>query len=186
MSESIDTVAIPGYLAGTWTADPIHSEVGFAVRHLVSKTRGKFTGFEATITTGENPLESSVSATIDMASIETGFEARDTHLRSAEYFDVENHPKMTYRSTGVQLAVDEWLIDGELTLHGVTRPVPLVMTVNGFGPDPFGGYRAGFSATAQLSRREFGIDLTVPLDGGGVVVGDKVWITLEIEAVRQT
>jgi polyisoprenoid-binding protein YceI len=185
MSESLDTVAIPGYLAGTWTADPIHSEVGFAVRHLVGKTRGRFTTFDATITTGADPSTSSVTATIDMASVDTGFAARDAHLRSAEYFDVEHHPTMTYRSTGVRFADDEWVVDGELTLHGVTRPVPLVVTVNGFGPDPFGGYRAGFSATARLSRREFGIDLTVPLDGGGVVVGDKVWIALEIEAVRQ-
>lgn len=185
MSESLDTMAIPGYLAGTWTADPIHSEVGFAVRHLVGRTRGRFTGFDATITTGTEPSTSSVTATIDLASVDTGFAARDAHLRSAEYFDVEHHPTMTYRSTGVRFADDEWVVDGDLMLHGVTRPVPLVVTVNGFGPDPFGGYRAGFSATARLSRREFGIDLTVPLDGGGVVVGDKVWIALEIEAVRQ-
>jgi polyisoprenoid-binding protein YceI len=184
MSDYLDTVTIPGYLAGTWTADPTHSEIGFTVRHLVSKARGRFTGFEITITTGDDPLDSSVTATIDMASVATGLEARDAHLRSADYFDVENHPTMTYRSTGVSPAEDGWVIDGELTLHGVTRPVALAMAVNGFGPDPFGGYRAGFSATTQISRREFGIDLNVPLNDG-VVVGDKIAIAMEIEAVRQ-
>ena len=126
-----------------------------------------------------------MAATIQLASIETGNAIRDDHLRSADYLEVGTYPTMTYRSTGVRRDADGWIVDGELTLHGVTRPVPLAVEVNGFGPDPFGEQRAGFSATAQFSRREFGIDLTVALDTGGVAVGDTVTVRLEIEAVRQ-
>jgi polyisoprenoid-binding protein YceI len=183
MTNSVLT--IPDYLVGTWQADPAHSEVAFSVRHLmVSKVRGRFTDFEATIVTADDPLASSVTATIQMASIETGNAIRDEHLRSADYFEVGTYPTMTFRSTGVRRDYDGGVVEGELTLHGVTRPVLLAVEVNGFGPDPFGGHRAGFTATAQFSRREFGIDLTVALDTGGVAVGDTVTVELEIEAVR--
>jgi polyisoprenoid-binding protein YceI len=179
-------VAIPDYLAGTWKADPVHSEIAFSVRHLmVSKTRGRFTSYDATVVTGEDPLASTVTATIDLASIDTGNEPRDNHLRSADFLDVARYPTMSYRSTGIRLTDDGWVIDGDLTLHGVTQQVPLAVEPNGFGPDPFGGHRAGFSATAQIDRRDFGIDLTVPMAGGGVAVGNKVSISLEIEAVLQ-
>ncbi|HZE31965.1 MAG TPA: YceI family protein [Actinoallomurus sp.] len=180
------TVAIPDYLVGTWKADPVHSEIAFSVRHLmVSKVRGRFTGYDVTIVTGEDPRDSSVAATIDLASLATGDESRDEHLRSADYLEVEKYPTMSYRSTGIRRTDDGWVIDGELTLHGVTRQVPLAVEVNGFGPDPFGGQRAGFSATTRINRRDFGIDITVPMDDGGVVVGDKVSISLEIQAVLQ-
>jgi polyisoprenoid-binding protein YceI len=191
MEEAIDsapaTVAIPGYLAGTWKADPVHSEIAFSVRHLmVSKVRGRFTSYDATIVTSEDPRGSSVAATIDLASIDTGNEPRDNHLRSADYFEVEKYRTMSYRSTGIRRTGDgDWGIDGELTLHGVTRQVPLTGEVNGFGPDLWGGQRAGFSATAQISRRDFGIGISIPMDGGGVAVGDKVSIRIEIEAVLQ-
>jgi polyisoprenoid-binding protein YceI len=129
-------VAIPGYLVGTWKADPLHSEIAFSVRHLmVSKVRGRFTSYEVTIVTSEDPRGSSVAATIDLASIDTGNEPRDNHLRSADYFEVEKYPTMSYRSTGIRPTDDGWVIDGELTLHGVTRQVPLTGEVNGFGPD---------------------------------------------------
>jgi len=181
------TVAIPGYLAGTWKADPVHSEIAFSVRHLmISKVRGRFTGYDVTIVTSEDPLASSVTATIDLASVDTGNEQRDNHLRSADFLEVEKYPAMTYRSTAMRRADDGWVVDGELTLHGVTRHVPLAVEMNGFGPDPWGGQRAGFSATAQINRRDFGIDLTVPLDGGGVGVGVGVGVSLEIQAVLQT
>ena len=180
-------IAIPGYLVGTWKADPAHSEIAFSARHLmITKVRGRFTGYDVTIVTSEDLLGSSVTATIDLASIDTGNEMRDNHLRAADYLEVEKYPTMSYRSTGIGRSGDGWVIDGELTLHGVTRPVPLAVEVSGFGPDPFGGQRAGFSATAQINRRDFGIDLTVPMDAGGVVVGDKVSISLEIQAVLQT
>ena len=178
--------AIPGYLVGTWKADPVHSEIAFSVRHLmVGKARGRFTNYDVTIVTSEDPQVSSVTATIDLASIETGFAPRDNHLRSADYFDVEQYPTMSYRSTAIRPVEDGWVIDGDLSLHGVTRPVPLAVEVNGFGPDPFGGQRAGFSATAQIDRRDFGVDLTVAMDAGGVAVGHRVSISLEIEAVLQ-
>jgi polyisoprenoid-binding protein YceI len=180
------SVAIPGYLVGTWKADPVHSEIAFSVRHLmVAKVRGRFTSYDVTIVTSQDPLGSSVAATIDLASVDTGNEPRDNDLRSTDYLEVDRYPTMSYRSTGIRQTDDGWVIDGELTLHGVTRQVPLAVEVNGFGPDPFGGQRAGFSATAQIKRRDFAIDNIIPMDGGGVVVGDKVSISLEIEAVLQ-
>ncbi len=187
MSEHLPaTIAVPGYTAGTWKADPVHSEIAFSVRHLmVGKARGRFTGYDVTIVTGADPLSSSVTATIDLASVDTGYGPRDRHLRSADFLEVETYPAMTYRSTGVGRAGDGWVVDGELTLHGVTRRVPLAAEVNGFGPDPFGGQRAGFSVTALINRRDFGIGTAVPMGGGEVVVGDQVSISLEIEAVLQ-
>jgi polyisoprenoid-binding protein YceI len=180
------TVEIPGYLVGTWKADPAHSEIAFSVRHLViSKARGRFTSYDVTLVTGEDLLGSSVTATIDLASIDTGDEMRDNHLRSAEYLEIDKYPTMSYRSTGIRQTRDGWAIDGELTLHGVTRQVPLAVEVNGFGPDPWGGQRAGFSATAEINRGDFGIDISTPMEAGGVVVGDKVSISLEIQAVLQ-
>jgi polyisoprenoid-binding protein YceI len=177
---------VPGYLPGTWTADPAHSEIAFSARHLmVTKVRGRFTTYDVTIVTAEDPRDSSVTATIDLASLETGYEPRDNHLRTADYLEVEKYPTMTYRSTGIRTSDDGWIIDGELTAHGVTRTVPLAVEVNGFTADPFGGQRAGFSATAQINRRDFGMTNTIPMDGGGVVVGDKVSISLEIQAVLQ-
>jgi len=176
--------AIPGYTAGTWTIDPVHSEVGFSVRHMmVSKVRGRFTSFSGETVTGADPLDSSVTAEIALDSIVTGQEQRDAHIRSADFFDVENHPTMTYHSTGVRAHGDGYVVDGELTLKGVTKGVPLTLELNGFGPDPYGGTRAGFTATAEISRSDFGITYNAAIEGGGVVVGDKVTIQLEIEAV---
>ncbi|MDQ3734594.1 MAG: YceI family protein, partial [Actinomycetota bacterium] len=127
--------------------------------------------------------ESSVTAEIDLASFDTNNEQRDAHIRSKDFFDVQSYPTMTFRSTGVRTDGDDYVIDGELTLHGVTKPVALAVEINGFGPDPYGGYRAGFTATAVINRNDFGIDIKMPMDGGGVVVGDKVSVALEIEAV---
>ncbi len=178
------TLEIPGYVTGTWTIDTVHSDVSFTVRHMmVSKVRGQFTAFDGTIVTAGDPLDSSVTATIDLNSIDTRSQQRDDHIRSADFFEVEKYPTMTYRSTEITASGDRWLVDGELTLHGVTRPVQLTLELNGFTPDPYGGQRAGFSATAEINRRDFGIDISIPMDGGGVVVGDKIAIALEIEAV---
>jgi len=180
------TVTIPGYVAGTWTIDALHSEVGFSVRHMmVSKVRGKFTKFVGELVTAENPLDSSVTAEIDLASIDTGSEQRDGHLRSPDFFDTDNHPRMTYRSTGLRADGDNYVLDGELTLKGVTRSVPLKLELNGFGPDAYGGTRAGFTATGQINRADFGVTWNAAIEGGGVVVADKVDLHLEIEAVLQ-
>ncbi|HXL20725.1 MAG TPA: YceI family protein [Streptosporangiaceae bacterium] len=177
---------IAGYVTGTWTIDPLHSEVGFSVRHMmVSKVRGKFTKFSGELVTGENPLASSVAAEIDLASIDTGAEQRDGHLRSPDFFDTENHPVMSYRSTGIRAKGDGYVVDGELTLKGVTKNVPLTLELNGFGPDPYGGTRAGFTATGEINRQDFGVTWNAAMEHGGVVVSDKVNINLEIEAVLQ-
>ena len=178
------TGTIPGYVAGTWTIDTLHSEVGFSVRHMmVSKVRGKFTKFDGELVTGESPLDSSVTAEIDLASIDTGSEQRDGHLRSPDFFDTENHPLMTYRSTGVRANGEDFVLDGELTLKGVTRQVPLKLELNGFGQDPYGGTRAGFTATGHINRGDFGVTYNAAIEGGGVVVSDKVELHLEIEAI---
>jgi polyisoprenoid-binding protein YceI len=171
---------------GIWTIDPSHSEVSFSVRHLmVSKVRGSFTRFTGTITTGQEASASSVEATIDMNSVDTRDERRDTHVRSADFFDVERYPEATFRSTAVRANGNDYIVEGNLTLHGVTRPVTLSLEHNGVGPDAWGGTRAGFSATAEINRRDFGVDINLPLEGGGVVVGDKVTLYLEVEATLQ-
>jgi len=184
MSHSTTTTALPGYVTGTWTIDPVHSDVSFIVRHMmVSKVRGHFGRFEGQIVISADPLASTATASIDLGSINTNNEQRDNHIRSADFFEVEKYPTMTYRSTGIRQAGDGFVVDGELSLHGETRPVALDVDVNGFGPDPFGGTRVGFSATGEINRRDFGINISMPLDGGGVVVSDKVQLVLEIEAV---
>jgi len=178
------TNSIPGYLAGTWDIDPVHSDVSFTVRHMmVSKVRGRFATFSGEIVTGEDVADSSVTASIDAASVDTGNAQRDKDLRSDHFFDVENHPLWSFRSTGVRANGDGLVVDGELTIKGVTRAVPLAVELNGVGPDGAGGTRAGFSASTAIDRNDFGVNIELPLDGGGVVVGDKVQIALEIEAV---
>ncbi len=184
MSSATTETTIPGYTSGTWTIDPVHSEVGFSVRHMmVSKVRGKFGSFNGEVVTGADPLASSVTAEIDLSSIDTGNADRDTHIRSADFFEVDAHKTMTYRSTGVRVDGDDYVLDGDLTLRGVTKSVPLHLEIGGFGPDPFGGTRAGFTATGEIKRSEFGVDFNAALETGGVVVGDKVNLHLEIEAV---
>ena len=178
------STTIPGYIAGSWVIDPVHSDVSFTVRHMmVSKVRGRFGAFTGSIVTAENPVESSVTAEIDVSSIDTNNSQRDDHIRSADFFEVEKFPPLTYKSTSVAAKGDDFLVQGELTLKGITKNVPLKLELNGFTADPYGGQRVGFSATTEISRKEFGVDIELPMDGGGVVVGDKIQISLEIEAV---
>ena len=178
---------IPGYVVGTWDIDATHSTVGFSVRHMmVSKVRGYFREFSGEIVTAEDPSQSRVEATIVLSSIDTRQEQRDAHIRSADFFDVENHPQMTFRSTAVRTDGADWFVDGELTIKGITKPVTLELELNGFGPDAYGGTRAGFSAKTEINRNDFGVDIKMPMDGGGVVVGDKITVELEIEAVLRT
>ncbi len=178
------TATIPGYVAGTWQIDAVHSDVSFSVRHMmVSKVKGRFGSFSGTLVTAENPLESSVTATIDATSIDTNQEQRDAHIKSADFFEVEKYPTIDFASTGVEADGGDYILHGNLTIKGNTKPVDLKLELGGFGPDAYGGTRAGFTATTEISRKEFGVDIQVPMDGGGVVVGDKITITLEIEAV---
>lgn len=185
---SSTAVEIPGYVAGTWAIDAVHSEVSFTVRHMmVSKVRGRFDKFEGTVVTAEDPLGSSVTASIDLDSVNTGAPDRDNHIRSADFFEVEKHPLMTFSSTGVRADSADLLLDGDLTLRGVTRPVTLKLEVNGFGPDSYGNTRAGFSATGEINRMDFGVSFNGPIPGvpGGVAVSEKVAISLEIEGILQ-
>jgi polyisoprenoid-binding protein YceI len=175
---------IPNYVAGTWSLDPAHTEIGFVVRHMmVSKVRGHFEKYNATIVTAPNPTESHVEVEVDLSSITTGNDQRDAHLRSSDFFDVETSPAMTFRSTAVRPDGEDFLVDGDLTIRGVTRPITLTVEVGGFGPDAYGGIRSGFSATAEINRRDFGVNWNAAIEGGGVVVSDKVTIAIEAEAV---
>jgi len=170
--------------AGTWDIDSVHSDVSFAVRHMmVSKVKGRFGAFTGEIVTGADFLDSTVTASVDLNSVSTNNDQRDEHIRSADFLDVANHPTMTFRSTGVRRNGADYVVVGELSLHGVTRPVELNVELSGTGPDAYGGTRVGFSATSTISRGDFGIDISMPLDGGGVVVGDKIQIAIEIEGV---
>ena len=185
---STTAVEIPGYVAGTWAIDPVHSEVSFVVRHMmVSKVRGRFDKFEGTIVTAEDPLQSSVTASIDLSSVNTGTAQRDAHIRSADFFEVEKHPVMTFQSTAVRNEGDAFRLDGGLTIRGVTRPLTLELEINGFGPDASGGTRVGFSAIGEISRTDFGVSFNGPIPGvpGGVAVSDRVSIHLEVEGVLQ-
>ncbi|GAB4081802.1 hypothetical protein GCM10028783_27510 [Modestobacter muralis] len=178
------TTQIPGYVVGTWDIDASHSTVGFSVRHMmVSKVRGYFREFSGEIVTAADPSQSTVHATIDMDSIDTRQEQRDAHIKSADFFDTGNHTVMEFRSTGIRNKGEDWVVEGNLTIKGITKPVVLDLELNGFGPDAYGGTRAGFSGKTEISRKEFGVDIDMPMDGGGVVVGDKITVELEIEGV---
>ncbi len=177
------TVEIPGYIAGTWDIDPVHSHIGFVARHLmVSKVRGSFTKFEGQIITADDPMQSSATATIDTTSLATNNQQRDADVRGENFLDVAEHPTMTYRTTGIRSEGGNLIVDGELTIRGITRPVELTVEVNGFGPDPFGGTRAGFSATGEINRTEFGIMANMAIPGGGVMVSEKIQLAIEVEA----
>lgn len=171
-----------------WTPDLVHSSVGFTVRHLVvSKVRGKFTRWTGSILMDEHDLtRTQVDVSIETASVDTGVEQRDNHLRSADFFDVEKHPAMTFKSARVERAEDGMLrAHGNLTMHGVTRPIVLDVEYAGTQKDPWGGLRAGFSARTSLNRKDYGLVWNQVLETGGVAVGDKVEIDIEIEAVKQ-
>ena len=172
-------VDIPGYVAGSWVIDTVHSEVSFQVRHLgVAKVRGTFDDFEGTLTTAADPLESTVRAVIRTASVCTKNKIRDDNLAAPDFLDVERFPTMTFASTGIRLDGDDFLVDGDLTIRDTTLPVTLTMELNGFATAPGGKPLAGFSAHTEINRHEFGVV------GGptAVVVGDLVKITLEVEA----
>ena len=173
--------------AGTWTLDPTHTDVSFTARHLmVTKVRGRFGVSGGTVTIAENPLDSSVEATIDVASVNSGEAGRDEHLLSADFFDVANYPTITFRSTKVEAAGDgEYKLTGELTIKDVTRPVTLDLEYLGSVDSPFGDTRAGFSASAEISRKDWGLDFNMALEAGGVVVGDKIKINIDAETILQ-
>jgi polyisoprenoid-binding protein YceI len=173
--------------AGTYELDPNHKRVGFVVRHLmVSKVRGDFGDATATITVTDDPMQTKVSATIQTASINTGQNDRDNHLRSGDFFDAEKYPAIDFRSTGIKSHDgNEFVVDGELTIKDVTRPVELLVEFEGVGRSPYGHDVFGFSATTEIDREDWGLTWNVALESGGVMVAKKVKIEIEGEAIRQ-
>ena len=172
---------------GTYALDGSHTELGFAVRHMaVSRVRGRFGRFEGSIDIAEKPGDSKVSVTIDAGSVDTRDENRDNHLRTDDFFDVENHPTWSFVSTAIRPeGPTEFKVEGDLTIRGVTRPVTLDTTLEGVVDDPMGNHRVGFSASATIDREDFGIAFGGVMEAGGLIVGKKVDIRIESEAVLQ-
>ena len=187
MALAHEPTAVPFPAPGTWTLDPAHTDVTFTARHLmVTKVRGRFPLAAGAVTIAEDPLESSVEATVDVARVDSGDSGRDEHLRSADFFDVEHHPTVSFRSTNVEDAGDGgYRLVGDLTIKGVTRPVTLDLEYLGTISSPWGDQRAGFSATTEVNRKDWGLEWNVALEAGGVVVGDKVRLHIDAEAVLQ-
>ena len=172
---------------GTFVLDKSHTEVGFLARHLmVSKVRGRFTDFDGTIVVAEDPEQSSVEVTIQAASINTNDVNRDNHVRTNDFLNVDEYPTLTFRSTKVELGSSNgWKVTGDLTVRGVTRPVVLDVEFQGVIDDPWGNQRLGFSASGEIDRNEFGVSFNAALETGGFVVGPKVKLEIDAEAVRQ-
>jgi polyisoprenoid-binding protein YceI len=171
-----------------WTFDLAHSSVNFTVRHMVvSKVRGRFTRWGGSLAMDErDPSRATVDVSIEAASVDTGVEQRDTHLRSADFFDAERYPTLAFKSKRIEKTGEgSYQLFGDLTMHGVTRPVTLEVEFAGSAKDPWGGVRAGFSARTTIDRRDFGLTYNQLLETGGVVVGEKVEIGIEVEAVKQ-
>lgn len=171
--------------AGTYVVDPVHSSVEFSVRHLmVSKVKGRFDEFSGTITVAEDGT-ASLSAEVDVTSVSTRNAQRDAHIRTSDFFDAENHPKATFLSTGVTEKGSSYVLTGELTLRGVTKPVEFELEFLGTNPGMGPGEVAAFEARTVITRQDFGITIDMPLETGGKVIGDKITLTLDIEALRQ-
>lgn len=186
MTDTTIAPEIAGYKPGTWELDPAHSEVHFSVRHMmISKVRGTFGVKSATLHAPENPLQARVEASVDVTSLDTNDENRDGHLRSADFFDTENHPTMQFRSTGVRVEDGDFLVDGDLTIRGVTKPVTFDFEFGGFGADPYGNYKAGATAKTVINREDFGLTWNAALETGGVLVGKDVTIELDLQGALQ-
>jgi polyisoprenoid-binding protein YceI len=177
-----DHATLPAVPSGTWAIDPAHSMVGFAVRHLMSKVRGRFDQFDGQITIAEDQRESCVHVEIALTSVDTGNEMRDNHLRSADFFDAEQHPTMTFSSTGLREMDGSWVLNGELTICGTTRNVKIVLEFLGLDPTGMQGEpRIGFEGRTSINRSDFGIAFGLAA-GSKIVVSDRVDVLLEIEA----
>jgi polyisoprenoid-binding protein YceI len=174
----------PAELTGTWEIDAAHSLVGFAVKHLVvATTRGNFATFTGSaVIDAANPANSSATVEIDVASITTGDEGRDGHLKSADFFDVENFPKLSFKSTSAKLDGENLVLVGDLTIKDVTKSVEIAWEFGGIAKDPWGNTKAGFEGTATINRKDWGLTWNAPLETGGVLIADKIKLVLEIEA----
>lgn len=183
---ALPTTELPaGLTAGTWNLDPSHTEAGFTVRHAgISKVRGTIGVTAGTIVVGSTFAETTVTATLDPATVSTGDAGRDGHLKSADFFEVEAHPTWSFSSTAVKVDGSSLVVAGDLTIHGVTKAVELETEFNGTATDPFGNLRAGFSAETEISRKEFGLTWNAALEAGGVLVSDKIKITIDGSAIK--
>jgi polyisoprenoid-binding protein YceI len=179
------TTSIPGLVAGTYAIDAAHSEIGFTVRHLMTKVRGTFKEFAGDIVVKDALEESTAAVTVELASVDTRSEQRDGHLRSGDFFDAENSPKMTFTSTELRPNGDDYTLVGELTIKDVAKPIELAVEFLGVDQNAYGQTIIGFEATGQISRKEWGIDFNVPLEGGKLLIGDKVDIHLDVQAALQ-
>ncbi len=186
MSSALESTSVLGALTpGIWTVDVGHSTIGFTARHLmVAKVRGQFADFSGTITVAENPLDSTLEATVQAASIDTRDEGRDGHLKGTDFFDVEQFPTWTLVSTGIETKGGSFVLHGDLTIKGVTKSVDFALDFDGVAVDPWNNTKAGFTAETEISRKDFGLEWNVALETGGFVVGDRVKIVLEIEALK--
>jgi len=177
----------PAELTGTWDLDPTHTTVGFAVRHaMVSTVRGSFGGFTGGATIdAEHPEQSSAWLDIDPKTITTNNEMRDGHLQSGDFFEVEQYPAITFRSTGAKLDGDNLVVTGDLTIKGVSNAVDIVWEFGGLAKDPWGNTKAGFEGSATISRKDWGLTYNAALETGGVLIADKIKLILEVEAAKK-
>jgi polyisoprenoid-binding protein YceI len=182
-TQTSPAVSIP---AGTWAVDPIHSSIGFEVKHFgISTFRGRFTGYEGTIETGDGSIER-VEGKVDVASVDVRDEQLAGHLQSEDFFDAANHPSIAFASTGVRAVEDgRYELDGDLTIRGVTKPVTLTVEVDGAGEDPYGGYRLSLVGSGEVNRFDYGIPFAAKTPNGAFVAGEKVRLVLSVEAVRE-
>lgn len=183
---TLSAATIPGYVAGIWKLDPTHSELTFSVRHLaISKVKGSFDSFDVTVETTENPLDTKLTATIDVASVNTKQKDRDGHLRTSDFFAIDEFPTITFVSTGVRQVGDELAIDGDLTMRGVTKPVTFTGEFGGIIVNGYGMTVAGASFTTKIDRHDFGVNWNAAVEAGGLTLGSDVTITIDAQVALQ-
>ncbi len=179
------TGALADLTPGVWAIDPSHSTIGFTARHLmITKVHGHFTDFDGTVTIADDPLASSLEASVRLASVDTGNADRDGHLLTGDFFDVENNPEMTLRSTSVVERDGDYVLTGDLTIAGQTHSVDFALEFDGVTTDPFGNTKAGFAAVTEINRSDWGLSFNMTLDTGGVLVSEKIKIELDVQLVR--
>ncbi len=186
MTTAITADTIEGYRTGTWVVDPTHTEIGFSVRHLaISKVRGVFEKFDATVVAAEKPADSTVTVTVDVTSINTNNADRDAHLRTNDFFAPDEFPTMTFVSTGLRIENGDLLLDGDLTLRGVTKPITLKGEFGGIATDPWGNVKAAASGSTVINRHDFGVSWNAALETGGFLLGDDVTLNIDAQFAYQ-
>ncbi len=184
----MSTSTVAPEVTGTYAIDPTHSRIGFVARHaMVTKVRGSFNEFTGTgFFDPADPAQTHLALTIEAASIDTRNADRDAHLRSNDFFDMENHPQITFTSTAVESTGPEtFAVTGDLTIKGVTQPVTVEFTYEGAATDPYGNHRIGFEGTATVNRKDWGVNFNAPLEAGGILISEKVTLEFEVSAIRQ-